>query len=264
MTQGKASDVIQVPAEMKGAAETAVVIGSGLSPERWPGKVLAEAEYSGIEGMAVPEVEGHPGDLILLETGRGKSAGGRLIVFAGRVHLYEGKGWDGAGAAAVAASALGCRRMILTQAAGSLKRSLHPGSWMLPSEVIALPWNTRTQRSQAEPVISPSLRAKVASVAAEAGLVLAEGILYWTAGPAYETPAEAQAAVLMGADAATMSPLPELAAAAGKGLEAVCLSYLTNFAPNVSNGPAGHMEVLEAGKKGAECLSRLLPYLAKL
>jgi len=61
-----------------------------------------------------------------------------------------------------------------------------------------------------------------------------------------------------------MSPLPELAMAALMGLEAVCLSYITNFAPNVSMGSTGHMEVLEAGKRGSDTLSGLLPELAKM
>ena len=245
-------------------ADTAVVIGSGLSPERWPGSVLAEEDYASIEGMALPAVEGHPGKLLLLDAGKDGFAGGRLLVFAGRTHFYEGADWNGAGGAVAVAAALGCRRIILTQAAGSLKRSLPVGSWMLPSEIVSMPWKGSVEKDSARPAISTSLREKVSSAAAETGIETADGILYWTAGPLYETPAEAEAAVLMGADAATMSPLPELAAAAEKGLEAVCLSYITNFAPNVSMGATGHMEVLEAGRKGAGTLSSLLPRLAEL
>ena len=243
----------------KREADTAIVIGSGLAPGRWPGKVLSEKSYSDIEGMAVPTVDGHSGRLLLIDTG-----GGRLFVFTGRTHFYEGAGWDGAGGCAAAAAGLGCGRIILTQAAGSLKRSLPVGTWMLPTDIVSLPWNGRPADQAARPLISPGLRRLVSSAAAESGLDLTDGVLYWTAGPAYETPSEAEAAVLMGADAATMSPLPELATAAEKGIEAVCLSYITNFAPNVSNDATGHMEVLEAGKKGAGALFRLLPGLAKL
>ena len=259
MTLREDSGIGGFPAVFKGAAGTAVVIGSGLSPKRWPGKVLAEAGYDGIDGMAVPTVEGHPGRLFLLDTGEG-----RLLVFAGRAHFYEGAGWEGAGSSAAAAAGLGCRRIILTQAAGSLKRSLPLGSWLLPSGVVALPWSDFRAGSTTGPVISPRLRGLVACAAAETGVKTAEGVLYWTAGPVYETAAEAAAAAIMGADAATMSPLPELAVAAENGLEAVCLSYITNFAPNVSMGPTDHMDVLEAGKRGAEALSRMLPRLAKM
>ena len=259
MTRGENSDTGRFPAELKGAAGTAVVIGSGLSPGRWPGKVIAEAGYAGIEGLTVPAVEGHPGRLLLLDTGRG-----RLLVFAGRAHFYEGAGWDGAGSTAAAAAGLGCRRIILIQAAGSLKRSLPVGSWLLPSGIVALPWSDSRFRSSARPAVSPRLRGLVSSAAAETGLDLADGLLCWTAGPAYETPAEAAAAALMGADAVTMSPLPELATAAEKGLEAACLSFITNFAPNVSVGATGHMNVLEVGKRGSEALSRMLPQMAKM
>ena len=247
------------PAELRSAAKTAVVIGSGLSPEKWPGRVIAEVDYADLDGMAVPSVEGHPGRLLLLDTGRG-----RLLVFAGRPHFYEGTGWEGAGCTAAAAAGLGCRRIILTQAAGSLKRSLPVGSWLIPSGITAFPWKYVPSGGAGRPVISPGLRKLVAFAAAGAGIEAGDGTLYWTAGPVYETPAEAAAAAAAGADAATMSPLPELAMAAEKGLEAVCLSYITNFAPNASMGAKGHMEVLEAGKKGAEDLFRLLPYLAKM
>jgi purine-nucleoside phosphorylase len=248
-----------LPEKLKGSAGTAVVIGSGLSPGKWPGKILAEAGYAEIDGMTVPAVEGHPGRLLLLDTGRG-----RLLLFAGRSHLYEGAGWDGAGCCAVVAAALGCRRIIFTQAAGSLKRSLPVESWLLPSGIVALPWSGSRLSSSARPVISRRLRGSVASAAADSGVELADGVLCWTAGPVYETLAEAEAAALMGADAVTMSPLPELAAAAGMKLEAACLSFITNFAPNVMIDAAGHMEVLKIGKRGAEVLSRMLPQLAKI
>jgi len=259
LNRRKATDTGRFPAQLRGSASTAVVLGSGLSPKRWPGKIIAATEYSDIEGLPVPAVEGHPGKILLLDTG-----GGRLLIFAGRTHYYEEPVWEGAGAAVAAAAELGCRRIVLTQAAGSLKRSLPVGSWLLPSGIVALPWKHSSTDEAGRPAISSPLRSLVSSAAERAGLEARDGILYWTAGPVYETPAEAAAAVLAGADAATMSPLPELTAAARMGLDAACLSYITNFAPNVSNGSTGHMEVLEAGKRGAEALSRLLPELAKI
>jgi purine-nucleoside phosphorylase len=259
LTGGMINGSGRFPVEFIGAAQTALVTGSGLSPAGWPGRVLAEAEYAGLGGMAVPGVEGHPGRLILLDTGRG-----RILVFAGRTHIYEGEGWGGAGCAAAAAAELGCRRIVLAQAAGSLKRSIPPGFWMLPSGIVSLPWVVSGRGPATKPAISTGLRRLVAAAAAETGMEFAEGILYWTAGPLYETPAEARSAVLMGADAATMSPLPELVAAAEKGLEAACLSFITNFAPNVSRGATGHIKVLEAAQGGAEAVFRILPRLAEI
>jgi purine-nucleoside phosphorylase len=248
-----------IPEGLKGAAGTAVVIGSGLAPGTWPGKILAEAGYAEIGGMSVPSVKGHPGRLILIDTGKG-----RLLVFAGRTHLYEGVGWEGAGCTVLAAAALGCRRVILIQAAGSLKGSLPAGSWLLPSGILALPWIGCRSGLSSEPALSQRLRLSVGNAVAETGLEPVEGVLYWTAGPCYETEAEAEAAVRIGADAATMSSLPELTAAVDGKLEAACLSFITNFAPNVSKGAADHMKVLKVAALGAEALSRMLPQLSKI
>ena len=242
----------------RGRADIAVVTGSGLSPRRWPGRTLARAWYPSIEGMSPPGVEGHPGRVLLLDTGAGN-----LLGFAGRTHFYEGRGWKAAGSAASAAAAMGCGRILFVQAAGSLKRSLPPGSWMLPAQTVALPARFTGSVPPARPEISGSFRSRVAAAAAAAGIGLEGGVLYWASGPAYETPAEARAALLMGADAATMSPLPELVEAAGNGLEAACLTYITNYAPSVREGPSGHGEVLEAARRGAADLRALLVELAK-
>jgi purine-nucleoside phosphorylase len=244
------------PEELKNAARTAVVTGSGLAPGIWPGRVEAEIPYADIDGLHAPTVEGHPGAMMLIAT-----AGGPILVFAGRPHLYEGAGWDPAGMIPAVASGLGCRSIVLTQAAGSLTRDLQTGSWLLPSEIVALPWGSGPS---ARPGISRRLRMRVAEAAAEAGIAARDGRLYWTAGPAYETPAEASMAVEMGAHAATMSPLPELVSAAREGLEAACMSYITNYAPNVAGGSTGHIGVLEAGRKGSGDLALILPELARL
>jgi len=89
-------------------------------------------------------------------------------------------------------------------------------------------------------------------------MALAEGTLCWTSGPVYETAAEARAAALMGADAATMSSYPELIAARREGLEAASLGLITNQAANVSGGRTDHAEVMCAGGAGVRSLLALL------
>jgi purine-nucleoside phosphorylase len=242
-----------IPEVFRMAASTAVVTGSGLAPVRWPGRIAASVAYGETGVLAEPAVEGHPGKLILLETSKGP-----LIVFAGRTHLYEG---GEAGGAAAAAASLGCRRIILTHAAGSLKRSLPVGSWLAPSGAVSLPWSVLDECG-GRPTVSARLRKSAAAAALAAGIEVRGGTIYWTPGPMYETPAEASAAALMGADAATMSPLPELCAAAENGLEVASLAFITNFAPSVKGCPTGHEEVLKAGRKGSQELFRMLPELA--
>jgi purine-nucleoside phosphorylase len=240
-----------------GRGGTAVVLGSGLRCAPPAGRIIAEVPFSRIDGMPLTTIEGHRGILTAIET-----PSGPLYLIEGRIHAYEG---DTAAASAAAGLAvrLGAARLLLTHAAGSLLGGVAPGSWVLASDIVSLPCRGAGRMSRRGRLIDPSLRELVASAAARAGVALGGGALYWTVGPAYETPAEAAAAVRMGAVAATMSPLPELAAARAAGIPAVSLAWVTNWAPNVSRAPTDHAEVLAAGTRGGGELSRIVSELTR-
>ena len=229
---------------LRGRAGLAVVLGSGLAPP--PGALDAEESLSYEQtGLPSPGVDGHAGRVILARCG-----GRPVLFFSGRGHRYEG---DDAAAERVveAAGALGCRRLLLTQAAGALVRGVPPGSWLLASGVVSFPARGfGFGGGRTAPLISPVMRRRVAGAARAAGVPFREGVLCWTPGPAYETPAEARAAAEIGAVAATMSALPELVAARRLGLRAACLAMITNYTANVSAKPTDHGHVLRAGGKG--------------
>src|SRR5690606_16271164 len=71
-------------------------------------------------------VEGHPGALVL-----GKLSGVEVAVMAGRFHLYEG--WTAAEVVAPirALAHLGSDLLLMTNAAGGLRRGMVPGDLML-------------------------------------------------------------------------------------------------------------------------------------
>ena len=240
-----------------GRGGTAVVLGSGLRCGPPAGRVVAEMPYSGIDHMPATTVEGHPGTLTAIDT-----PSGPFYLLEGRIHMYEG---DAAAASAAAGLALrrGVRRLLLTHAAGSLLGRLAPGSWVLATGIVSLPWRGTGGGAGKGPLIDRTLRKLVTSASARAGIGLREGALYWTSGPAYETPAEASAAARMGAVAATMSPLPELAAARAAGVPAVSLAWITNWAPNVSGAPTDHGSVVAAGVRGSGELTRIVAELAR-
>lgn len=240
-----------------GRGGTAVVLGSGLRCAPPAGRVAASIPYGEIAGMPRPTVEGHAGRLTAIDT-----RSGPLYLLEGRIHFYEEGDAAEAGAAAALAAMLGARRLLLTHAAGSLHRSLEPGTWIAATDIVSFPWRGCGGRGGRPPLLDPRLRERVAAAAAAAGVPLREGTLYWTAGPAYETPAEAAAASQAGALAATMSPLPELAAAREAGIPAASLALVTNWAPNVPGEPTGHGAVVAAGAAGASELSRIVASLA--
>ncbi len=241
---------------LTGKADLAVILGSGLSVMEKLVRPVESCGYRDLDGLPAPSVSGHPGRIFLLEE--------RVLVFAGRIHLYE-KGDQASAAGPVRlAAALGCRRLLLTQAAGSLKPGLRPGSWMLAEDIVSFPCPRCREKvldgmaGRSAPLISEGFQSLVYRASLKAGIPIQGGILFWTAGPNYETVAEAIAAQELGADAATMSPLPELVEAGGTGIETACLSWITNHTANVSHMETGHEKVVRMGKKGAGMLLEII------
>jgi inosine/guanosine/xanthosine phosphorylase family protein len=252
---------------IRGAAACAIVLGSGLSKLARGLESLARVPYARIPGFERTSVEGHPGFVSLC-----RLAGAPVLLFAGRYHAYEGAGPDALASPVLLAEYAGCSSIIVTQAAGSLTRRIPPRTWMLATDVIPFPSRSGlrfnrepfggafrgTGRSRAAPVVSKELSAALRRSARAARIPVAEGVLCWTSGPTYETAAEARAGALMGADAATMSSYPELLAARRIGIEAACMSWITNHTANISESRTAHAEVLDSGGEGARSLRKLL------
>lgn len=242
--------------ELRDRAELAVVLGSGLGAFEKLVDIDREVPYRAFDGLGDPTVEGHRGRVIL-----GRSEGRPLILFSGRFHCYEGLSLEEAGMPARIASELGCKRLLLTQAAGSLRRDLAVGSWMLATDIVSLPRRPITHGPGGAAglvLISDTFRLEIIDAARRRRARLREGILFWTTGPCYETPAESLAAVELGASAASMSGLPELAVARTVGLEAAVLSLITNHAPSVSGTGVEHGGVLREGEKGVLTLGEIV------
>lgn len=270
---------------MRGRSPLAVVLGSGLSRVAEDAQQLGSVPYAAIPGFGRTTVDGHPGRVSLCRIGSGV-----VVLFAGRFHVYEGLGSRGASAPAFLAAALGCRRLVLTQAAGSLDKRLAPGSWMLPADILAFPSKhglemgflsgpglsgpgpevrapapARVEGAVGDerpaslaPLISEKLRADVREAAREAGVAVEDGVLFWTPGPSYETSAEARAASLMGARAASMSSFPELAAARALGIESAVASWITNYTAPWASRRINHEEVCRMGAAGSASFERIL------
>ncbi len=257
--------------EPSGKAKLAVVLGSGLGTLEQLVRLEAAYSYRDVPGLPSPSVEGHPGRVSIARIG-----GFTLLLFSGRLHVYEDLDFWAVGKLVSTAVELGCRRILLTQTAGSLHRSLPVGEWVLPTDIFYFPMDACLRISSAEsavrrggtaPVaahsslISRSFRGEVERAAIGAGVTLQKGTLFWTTGPAYETPAEARAAARLGADAVAMSSLPELLVAREHGIESAALTLITNFAPNVSSESMHHDHVVKRGRAAAARLKEILENL---
>jgi len=104
----------------------------------------------------------------------------------------------------------------------------------------------------------PSLFPPLLEYAGSRGIGLHRGILAALPGPSYETPAEIRMLRLLGADAVSMSTVPEAIMGKYLGMEVAGLSFISNAAAGLEPSPLSHAEVLEAGRRGAENFSSLV------
>jgi purine-nucleoside phosphorylase len=185
-----------------------------------------------------------------------------VLVAQGRVHLYEGRTAEEVTGAVRFMEALGVRKLVLTNAAGTLRAEFAPGTWMMLNDHLNL---TGTSPLLGGPnfvdmsaIYTPALRAHFAHVASAEGVTLHEGVYAGMLGPQYETPAEVRMLRILGADAVGMSTVLEAIQTRALGMEVVAFSCLTNWAAGMTGEALTHGEVLETGKRAATELVRLL------
>jgi purine-nucleoside phosphorylase len=105
---------------------------------------------------------------------------------------------------------------------------------------------------------SPRLRGLLLEASMRARVKVHLGILMGSHGPTYETAAEVRMAQRFGGDAACMSTVHEVLAAAQIGCECASLSCVTNLATGLSGGPLTHHEVTEVADRAASKLKAVL------
>jgi purine-nucleoside phosphorylase len=248
------------------AHDIAVVLGSGWAPAADAlGAPGAEVPVAELGGFAAPTVPGH------VPVVRSVSVGSRrVLVFLGRTHLYEGHPVATVVHAVRTAVAAGCRVIVLTNAAGGIRRGYRPGQVVLIRDHINLtgrsplagpppPAGYPSRFTDLTQAYSARLRAVAqAAVSGRGEPALAEGVYAALPGPHYETPAEIAMLAAAGADLVGMSTALETIAARHLGAEVLGLSLVTNLAAGISDQPLDHAEVVAAGQQAALRMGSLL------
>ena len=246
-------------AALAGRPDLAVVLGSGWAPAADAiGATEVEVPLTELGGFGEPTVAGHA------PTVRAVGAGPlRVLVFLGRVHLYEGLPPATVVHGVRTAVVAGCRAVVLTNAAGGIRPGLAVGEPVLISDHLNLtgkspltgPAPSVGQRFvDLTDLYSPRLRA----LAREADPGLAEGVYAMLPGPHYETPAEIRMLGRLGADLVGMSTGLEAIAARQLGAEVLAISLVTNLAAGLAGQGLSHAEVVEAGRASATRMGALL------
>jgi purine-nucleoside phosphorylase len=178
----------------------------------------------------------------------------------GRVHYYEGYSMGQVTLPVRVMQRLGIKTLFVTNAAGAVNPAFNPGDLMLIVDHLNLigmagPNPLRgpnldelgprfPDMSQA---YDPELCQAARRTAAEAGLLLHEGVYACLAGPSFETPADLRFLRAAGADAVGMSTVPEVTAARHGGTRVLGISGISNKANLDGSTVTTHEEVLEAG-----------------
>lgn len=249
-----------------------LVLGSGLGGFASQVEDPTTIPYADIPGWPLSTVAGHAGQLVL-----GTIANVPIACMAGRVHAYEGYTMAEVTFPTRVLGLLGCRGLILTNAAGGINPSYSEGALVAISDHINLT-GTNAALGPNEPrfatregtglrffdmsaAYSPQLRALAQAEAAKKGIPLPEGVYLAVLGPSFETPAEIRAFRTLGADLVGMSTVHETIVARHMGLEVLGLSLVTNMAAGVSDRSIHHDEVMEIGARMETQFTALLKAL---
>lgn len=232
----------------------ALILGSGLGDYADTMKIEGTIDYSDIEDFPVSTVPGHKGRFVFGHVGDVP-----VVVMQGRVHYYEGYPITDVVLPVRLMHRMGAETLFMTNAAGGVNTSFHPGSLMMITDHISqfipsplIGENIEefgTRFPDMSEVYTKKYRDAIKSCAEKAGIKVEEGVYLQFTGPAYETPAEVRMARTLGADAVGMSTVCEAMTARHLGMKICGISCITNMACGITSAPLNHEEVKEVAAK---------------
>ena len=229
--------------------DIAVILGSGLTNFFDHENIIKEIPYTDLPDFPQPTVKGHAGKLVLGNVGKIKT-----VCMYGRSHIYEGHEPSSLAKPIRVLKDIGCKLLIVTNAAGSLDEKMPAGSLMAISDHIN--W------SGFNPLIGKNYddygprfhdmsdgyhkfyRNQLIETGKKNDQEIFEGIYCMYSGPNFETPAEINALKVIGGNAVGMSTVPEILVANHCDLPVIAISVITNLAAGMNKTKLSHKETL--------------------
>jgi purine-nucleoside phosphorylase len=228
-----------------------LILGSGMSDVADRLEEAVELPFASAPGLNASNVPGHRSVMVL-----GTWAGVHVIVFAGRLHFYEGYARRDVVQPVYIARELGASILVTTNAAGGIRDDLRPGDLMAIRAHLDCTreywWRDHSAKAQA-----------AYSVRLLELLPLPTGVYAQLTGPSYETPAEIRALRTCGVDAVGMSTAREIESGQSLGMECAAISCITNKAAGLGGGAIDHDEVLQTGRRAKGKLIGILENLIR-
>lgn len=225
-----------------------IILGSGAGDFVEHVEIHKSINTDQLPDYPVSTVEGHHGAIHFCTLKEEK-----ILLFQGRIHYYEGYKLYECILPVYMAYHLGCKELLLTNAAGGINQEFTPGDLMLATsfngmfikkqltELIGIAEFSRRQTFSDFP--SKRLNDIISQAAEELAIGIRQGVYWYTSGPTYETPSEVRMMGNNGADAVGMSTVHEAVIGKYLGMEVSSISTITNFAAGLSPVKLSHEEV---------------------
>lgn len=214
--------------------QTIIQLGTGLSDFGDNVQHDLCIPYSEIPHFPKATVASHKGNLLFASI-----QGHPVAILQGRFHFYEGYTTKEVAFPVRVLSLIGCKNLIVTNAAGGLNPLFQPGSIMILRDHLNFLGENPLRGLNNEkwgprfPDLSEPYSPRLAQIALESSKRLRlskviTGTYVCIPGPSLETPAETRWLRESGADAVGMSTVPEVLVARHAGMDVLGLSAVSN------------------------------------
>lgn len=246
----------------------AIVLGSGLGHLGSLVRPVRRIDYRDIDGFPLDArpVAGHS-----FEATVGTIDDVPVVVYPGRIHLYQGYSAAEVTSLVRHAHHLGCRGIIFACATGAVAGVAQVGLGILTDQINLTGRNPLAEWEGLRDVESPFvdmseaysgyLRSLARGVADDLGIHVEEGVYAGVLGPCFETPAEVAAMRSLGVSYVGMSTVCEVIMARALGMNVLGLTLAANEA-GASN--VTHETVLETAGSYADDFERLVRGVLRL
>jgi len=254
--------------EIKIKPSVAIILGSGLGSlgDELVDKIIIDCKD--IPHYPVPSVVGHAGIWIF-----GRLENVPILALKGRVHTYEGYSTRQVTYPIRLMAKVGVDKLVVTNAAGAINKDFNPGDLMLIKDHINFLFdspligdNTLSADQRfidlSQAYDSEFIKGAL-NVSQRLGIQLQTGVLICFRGPSYETAAEIRMARVFGANAGTMSTVPEVIAANQLKMRVLGISCITNMATGITDKKLSHDEVTETADRIKDKFVRLIKEIVK-
>lgn len=263
-----ASIIKAIQAQVPYEVDVGVICGSGLSNLSAQIQNPIVIEYASLPNFPHSAVMGHKNEMIFGDLGSKK-----VICLRGRFHFYEGWSPKDTVLGVKVMAALGCKTIVVTNAAGGLDKSFKVGDVMLIEDhisFIGMAGNNCLVGSNDEsvgprfPSVSSAYDAKLGEVFAEIHAEkqaetgheheMRRGCYVGLSGPNYESRHEIEMLRTIGGSAVGMSTVNEVVQASHCGIKVLGLTLITNACLGTRSDEynlpePNHQEVVDEIKK---------------